>query len=69
MLFPGKIAVLLVAVSMLAGRAFTAEIELGPRPYFLIQQMRDGALKEKLLSARTGTSSANCSRLAIAVRH
>ena len=30
--------------------SFAAEVELGPRPYFLVDQMRDGELKEKLRS-------------------
>ena len=30
--------------------AISAEVELGPRPYFLIDQMKDNPLKQKLLS-------------------
>jgi glycerophosphoryl diester phosphodiesterase len=38
------------AATMLAGAANAAEVELGPRPYFLIDRMQDGALKNRLLS-------------------
>lgn len=34
----------------LTAQAFTAPVELGPRPYYLIDRMESGALKEKLLS-------------------
>ncbi len=30
--------------------AMSAEVEVGPRPYFLIDQMEDGSLKQRLLS-------------------
>ena len=39
-----------LVVYVAAGPLTAGEIELGPRPYFLIDQMRDGALKTKLLS-------------------
>ncbi len=39
-----------LVVYVTAGPLTAGEIELGPRPYFLIDQMRDGALKTKLLS-------------------
>tara|TARA_B100000676_G_C18040501_1_gene824616 strand:- start:1182 stop:1931 length:750 start_codon:yes stop_codon:yes gene_type:complete len=35
---------------MFAGSVLAEAIELGPRPYLLVQQMRDGLLKEKFLS-------------------
>ena len=41
---------ILTAVHAGAGPLAAAEIELGPRPYFLIDRMRDGALKTKLSS-------------------
>ena len=35
--------------------AWAAEIELGPRPYYLVDRMESGALKEKLLSCAAMT--------------
>ncbi|AJQ96702.1 glycerophosphodiester phosphodiesterase family protein [Gynuella sunshinyii] len=40
----------LTAISIVAGQTVAAVVELGPRPYFLIQQMQNSPLKEKLLS-------------------
>lgn len=39
-----------VALALLAGPAAADVVELGPRPYFLIDQMESSALKERLLS-------------------
>ncbi len=50
MRFQSRTATLCVAVTMFAGSVLAEAIELGPRPYLLVQQMRDGPLKEKLLS-------------------
>ena len=41
---------LIAAVSVLANIAAADVIELGPRPYFLIDQMKNSPLKRKLLS-------------------
>ncbi len=41
---------LAAAAALMATTAFADVIELGPRPYFLIDQMEDSALKSKLLS-------------------
>ena len=41
---------LAAAAALVATTAFADVIELGPRPYFLIDQMEDSALKSKLLS-------------------
>ncbi len=49
-LFSLLVIAILTAVHAGAGPLAAAEIELGPRPYFLIDRMRDGALKTKLLS-------------------
>ncbi|ESR26098.1 glycerophosphodiester phosphodiesterase family protein [Lutibaculum baratangense] len=38
----------LIALVSVAGPALAAEIEVGPRPYYLIDRMQDGELKEKL---------------------
>jgi glycerophosphoryl diester phosphodiesterase len=37
------------------GQAIAAEVELGPRPYYLIDRMESGPLKEKLLSCAAMT--------------
>lgn len=44
----------LVAATLLSGSVQAEVIELGPRPYFLIDQMADGELKEKLQSCAEG---------------
>ena len=41
---------LAAAAALVATTAFADVIELGPRPYFLIDQMEDSALKSKLMS-------------------
>ena len=41
---------ILTAAYAAAGPLAAGEIELGPRPYFLIDRMRDGTLKTKLMS-------------------
>lgn len=38
------------AASILASAVYAAPVELGPRPYYLVQRMDPGPLKEKLLS-------------------
>ncbi len=43
-------ALLVLAAIGAAGTAQADGVELGPRPFFLIDQMRDGPLKSKLLS-------------------
>ena len=44
-----------LAAALLAGDvAGAAEVELGPRPYFLVQQMKPSALKDRLLSCADG---------------
>lgn len=57
MMKPGNclraVSVTLLSLSLTAaigGTALAADVDLGPRPYFLIDQMKDGPLKEKLLS-------------------
>lgn len=45
-----KTAITAIAFLALTPSAFSAEVELGPRPYYLIDQMKQSALKEKLLS-------------------
>ena len=42
-------------VMCLAPAAHAAVVELGPRPYFLVQQMEDGPLKARLLSCADRT--------------
>lgn len=42
--------VLLVAAMITAHAAAASEVELGPRPYYLVNLMKDGPLKDKLLS-------------------
>ena len=49
-LFSLLVIAILTAVHAGAGPLAAAEIELGPRPYFLIDRMRDGALKTRLSS-------------------
>jgi len=41
---------LAAAAAAIAAPAFAAEVELGPRPYFLVLQMKDGVLKDRLAS-------------------
>ncbi len=43
-------AAVLAAAGPLTAPSAAGEIELGPRPYYLIDRMRDGALKSRLLS-------------------
>ncbi|MEC7765183.1 MAG: glycerophosphodiester phosphodiesterase family protein [Pseudomonadota bacterium] len=43
---------LALAGTVLAGAAIAAPIELGPRPYYLIDRMEDGALKDKLMACQ-----------------
>lgn len=45
-----KSAILGAAVTLLASTAFAADVEVGPRPYYLIDQMKEGALKDKLMA-------------------
>lgn len=40
------------ALALVPAAAMAAEVELGPRPYYLIDQMADGALKSKLQSCQ-----------------
>jgi len=42
--------ILAATLTAVAAPSFAAEVELGPRPYFLIQQMKDGVLKDRLAS-------------------
>ena len=44
-----------LTIAVLTTGASAAEIELGPRPYFLIDQMENGALKNRLLSCADRT--------------
>ncbi len=44
--------VLLTALAFTAIPAVAAEVELGPRPFYLIDQMQDGPLKDKLASCQ-----------------
>ncbi|WP_095589041.1 glycerophosphodiester phosphodiesterase family protein [Actibacterium ureilyticum] len=43
-----------LALSMLAGAAAADVVTIGPRPYYLIDRMEDGALKQKLQSCAEG---------------
>jgi glycerophosphoryl diester phosphodiesterase len=43
-----------VAVAALAAPAFSESIQLGPRPFFLVDQMAEGELKDKLASCPDG---------------
>lgn len=46
---------LLAVAAMMGATAVAADvIELGPRPYYLIDRMEDGALKDKLMSCAEG---------------
>ena len=50
-----KTASLLAVAAMMGATAVAADvIELGPRPYYLIDRMEDSALKDKLLSCSEG---------------
>ncbi|KCV80852.1 glycerophosphoryl diester phosphodiesterase [Actibacterium atlanticum] len=50
-----KTTSLLAVAAMMGATAVAADvIELGPRPYYLIDRMEDGALKDKLLSCSEG---------------
>lgn len=44
------LALVASSVANLTTNVQAADVELGPRPYYLIDQMKDGDLKEKLLS-------------------
>ena len=41
-----------LSAATIAPAAFAENVQLGPRPFFLIDQMEDGALKDKLLSCQ-----------------
>ncbi|MCG8509547.1 MAG: glycerophosphodiester phosphodiesterase, partial [Rhodospirillales bacterium] len=43
-------AILALTLAIAAPAAFAGVVEVGPRPYFLIDRMEEGALKSKLLS-------------------
>ncbi|MBO6521850.1 MAG: glycerophosphodiester phosphodiesterase [Rhodospirillales bacterium] len=43
-------ALFLAAATLAAGTASAGVVEVGPRPYFLIEQMKDGPLKSRLQS-------------------
>lgn len=43
-----------MAISGLAGAHSTDNVQIGPRPFYLVQNMDDGPLKEKLLSCQAG---------------
>jgi len=43
-----SLALIGAAATLFAGTAIAAEVELGPRPYYLIDQMKPGALKDAL---------------------
>lgn len=43
---------ILTALAFTTVPAVASEVELGPRPYYLIDQMQDGPLKDKLASCR-----------------
>ncbi|MEM8570118.1 MAG: glycerophosphodiester phosphodiesterase family protein [Pseudomonadota bacterium] len=43
-----------VAVALLAGPVLADSIQLGPRPYFLVEQMQDSPLKEQLMACSEG---------------
>jgi glycerophosphoryl diester phosphodiesterase len=47
--------VLAASIALAGGSAMAASIEVGPRPYFLIEQMRDSPLKKRLLSCADRT--------------
>ena len=48
--FAKRIVTLSLAAGVMASGALADVVELGPKPYFLVQQMADGPLKERLLS-------------------
>ncbi len=48
--FAKRIATLSLTAGLMASGALADVVELGPRPYFLVQQMADGPLKERLLA-------------------
>lgn len=45
-----KINTAAIAFAMLTTAAFAANVELGPRPFYLIEQMKQSELKDKLLA-------------------
>ena len=47
------IAVFLL-ISVFAGTGFAQGVQVGPRPFYLVQGMDDGPLKDKLLSCSGG---------------
>ena len=47
--------ILLTGLAIAPIPALAAEVELGPRPYYLIDQMQDGPLKQRLESCKDMT--------------
>ena len=45
---PCRLLLLALCCVVSVPAAFAADVDLGPRPYYLIDRMKDGALKSKL---------------------
>ena len=55
MIFRALFSIAVLCPTIALGQASEPRVEYGPRPFFLIDQMDDGPLKDKLLSCRNQT--------------